>query len=74
MKLFPLLLAAGLLAACSSPSGDANVPTPTTQPAPTSTAAVPAEAAAGTAASASGVVQSVSAGMKATITKIVRQP
>lgn len=59
MKMLPLLLASGLLAACSSPSGDANVPAPTTQPAPTSTAAMPADAAASTTASASGVVESV---------------
>lgn len=59
MKMLPLLLASGLLAACSPPSEDAKMPAPAAQPAPTSAAAMPADAAASTTASASGVVESV---------------
>lgn len=64
MKLLPLLLATGLVAACSSPSGDAKVQAPTEQSESISTAAMPADAAASTSASASGVVESVDADAK----------
>lgn len=64
MKMLPLLLASGLLAACSSPSGDANMPVPATQPAPAPTAAMPVDAAASTTVSANGIVESVDTGAK----------
>jgi Cu(I)/Ag(I) efflux system protein CusF len=61
MKMLPLLLASGLLAACSPSPEGTNMAAPATQPAPTSTAATPADAGTGTTASASGVVESVDA-------------
>lgn len=59
MKLLALLLASGLLAACSSPPGDASTPTTASKPEPISTAAIPANAADSTVVSATGVVESV---------------
>ena len=59
MKMRPLLLASGLLVACSAPSGDAGQHAPAAQPAPPPTATIPADAAAGATASAIGVVESV---------------
>jgi Cu(I)/Ag(I) efflux system protein CusF len=63
MKVLPLILVAGLLAACSPPSDEANGPT-AAKPAPASTPAATGAESDSTIASANGVVESVDAEAK----------
>jgi Cu/Ag efflux protein CusF len=63
MRVLPLLLVSGLLAACSSPSDEANGPT-AAQPTSPPTSASIGETPDSTIASASGVVEAVDAEAK----------